>query len=275
MNLDNLYPCAHTHAIQAAVFAVEWLNPLTPDQIEMVRKLGTKFKHAGLAFIHQQTLLEFKLNQANMTPDGVATPNTITNGAAGIVFSRSNDPNALVRTVTITRNHCLVAVPDYTGWESVLTDVKTYLEIALDFLAQHRGLSAVGLQYNNSFSWKDDPDSLDLRAVFAQDAMLPPNIFSNKGLWHAHQGNLQTHDSPLPHALLGNMNIDMIDQAGERTLNVVSAQRAGLNQALWQANKKHQPQLYELFSRLHDANKDALRQLFTPELGARIHLQGG
>lgn len=273
MSIENLYPYAGDHAVQNAIFVVEWAEPLKVDAIIAASKLAAKFKNQGLAHVQHQQMLELKIEQSHI--GGQSSPSAssqVSNGPSAVVFARSANPGEVTRSVTISRQHCMIAVPDYSRWGVVFADVQSYLKIVLDEIAPQRPVSAISLQYNDMFNWKDEPADLNLKEIFAENAFIPTSVFQQKGLWHLHQGYMEEVSSPVQHSRLQNINVDMADTSGQRVIQIIGAHRATLREPLWQSHMKNKQVMLDMFSDLHLANKKMLQQLLTKELGDKIRL---
>jgi uncharacterized protein (TIGR04255 family) len=273
MSIERLQPYAGSHAVQHAIFVVEWAEPLRSDAILDMIKLATKFRNLGLSNVEQQSAVQFNFttDQAKGTHPQVSSSHEV----GGVVFSMPPTSTGQGRSITISRQSCMVFVPDYSRWAQVWSDVKNYFDIALEVISPLRPLTVVALQYTDSFQWKDDPSDLPLQEIFRRDTLLPPSVFSRTGLWHCHQGYMQIYQLPVAHKRLENVNIDMLDTGGLRSIQITGAHRATLDQPLWQANKKNQPVLVKLFEDMHLGNKVLLEQLLTEEACAKIGLNPG
>lgn len=269
MSIENLYPFAGAHAVQNAIFVVEWKEPLKAEMIQVFSKLHAKYKNLGLPHLQHQQQFEFKIDTL---PGNEQRASTQAGMPGAVVFARSDSQEQVVRSVTLSRTHCMIAIPDYTRWDEVYSDVFKYLSIALEELKGLRPISTVALQYNDVFSWKDDPDSLNLRDIFSENEYIPASIFGRKGLWHLHQGSLEDLSGPVNHRRLENVNVDMLDTAGERVIQIVGAHRAILATPLWQAHLKNKEVLTEIFESLHIANKRVLTRLLTAQVCSKINL---
>lgn len=269
MSIENLYPFAGTHAVQSAIFVVEWTEPLKAEIIQGFSKLSAKYKNQGLPHVQHQQQFEFKIDTL---PGNAGQRATQAGIPAAIVFVQSDTQEQVVRSVTLSKTSCMVVIPDYTRWNDVYADVFKYLSIALEELKGVRAISTVSLQYTDVFSWKDDPDSLNLRDVFSDNNYIPATIFERRGLWHVHQGSLENIAEPVSHRRLENVNVDMLDTAGERVIQIVGAHRAMLSTPLWQAHLKNKDTLTGIFESLHAANKRVLTRLLTPAVCEKIKL---
>jgi len=271
MSIDPLYPYAGTHAVQNAIFAVEWAEPLRSDVLLDMLKLATKYRNLGLTTIQQQNALSVNLTAARSTD---VVPNVSSSQElGGLMFSAAASAAGVAgRSITISRQNCMVFIPDYTRWAKVWDDVHSYLSVALGVIAPMRPLTVAALQYTDVFQWKDDPSDMPLEKIFRNDTYMPPNIFSLKGLWHVHQGYIQLSSTPVSNSRLENLNVDMLDTGGLRSIQITGAHRATLSEPLWQAHLKNAPVLTQLFRDMHESNKDLLARLLTTEVCAKISL---
>jgi uncharacterized protein (TIGR04255 family) len=265
MSIENLYPYAGTHAIENTLFVLEWNEPLSADAIASVNKLAGKFRALGLGEVTPTSLFAVKIEA-----DGAHQVNN-SSGLGGVSFSMKPPMAGLSRNVTVNRTSCVVAIPDYTRWEQVFRDVETYLDIVLEQIAPMRPLSSIALQYVDVFVWRDDPKELKFEDVFMRGVYLPEKVFEQKGMWHAHQGEMNEFADP-PHARLDNINVDVQDVNGERTIRITGAHKVILKSPLWQANKKNKEVLESILTELHKVNKDTLKGLLAPAVRDKIGL---
>ena len=267
MSIDKLFPAADGHAILNAAFVIEWAEPLTIDLVHGLAKLATKFKNSErplLQMLPQQTV-EFSLGAQD-------SGQAISHGLSGYLFFEPAVDQSHVRSVSISRQNCIIVITDYSRWIEVWAQVQNYLKIALEYVGPKRPLNVIGLQYTDKFNWRDDPDELDLTEVFSGDAYLPANALKQKGLWHSHHGFLEAQELPVPHNRLENVNVDVNEAGGERVFQVTTSHRVTLKTPLWQSHLKNEQVVYDIFDRLHDANKDMLSKLLTPGVCEKINL---
>lgn len=270
MSIDKLKPYAKTHAIQNAVFVLEWKEQLTEKQIADVKGLATKFRNLGLGETIPMPLLEIKFDKVD-----AAGKVQSDSGLGGFSFTRQPVAAGPSRSVAIARPHCAIGVPDYTRWDQVFADVKEYLKVVLNEIAPSRPLAAISLQYIDVFTWLDDPDELNLSEVFRANKYVPPVVLEQKNLWHLHQGYKSAQiEEPIQHARVDNINIDVADLPGDkRAIQVTAAHQAILEKPLWQANGKNWDALISLFQNLHINNKQIVMDLLTTEVCDKIGLK--
>lgn len=268
MSIENLHPYAGDHAVQNAIFVVEWAEPLKSEAIIHASKLATKFRNSGLGEINLQNTLALKIGDPVNNVPHIQDDN----GLGAVIFSKKTPMGEAIRSVTISRENCMIVISDYSNWDSVFADVQQYLKLALEDIAPLRPINVIGLQYNDSFSWKDDPSELNLREIFNENAYIPKYTFSQTGLWHVHTGYMEALTQPIEHTRLENINVNLADLNGERTIQIVGSSRAQLKSPLWQAHLKNKQQMINMFDVLHALNKQTLKKLLTIDLCRKIKL---
>lgn len=267
MGIEKLFPYAGDNAIQNAVFALEWSNELSPRKmLEIQGSLGSMSKALGFTKSQIQNLLTINLSDA---------PSVVSGGAGeigGIVFERSNALGNPVRTLNISRPQCLGIAHEYSRWNNVWKEIRTYFEAVVELIDVP--INAIGLQYTDLFTWKGAPEDLMLNEVFNQGSLyIPPHAFSLTTLWHSHHGYFV--DNPdNPYRLLNNVNLNVLDNGGVKSIQIVTSHKAILREPCWY--KKDENHLMDLIdntqSQLHAANKDILKDLLTEQVRQKIGL---
>lgn len=263
MNFENLQPVSTDHAVQSVHFVIEWSGALSNDSVLALGKLQTKFRNLGYGHMLPQHAVQINLDKG--------APTLPSHGLAGYVF-RQRPHSEPGRQVSVSAENCTIMFPDYTRWDSVFSSMKDILKIVLEEVGSQRPLRSIGLQYVDIFLWNDDPADLDLREVFKADFVIPPHVFSQTGLWHLHHGYFENFQTPLSHAVLQNINVDMLDTVGGRALQILGSHKANLAELLWQPHMKNQMQFFAMISHLHELNKKMLRSLLTEKVRQRIKL---
>lgn len=272
MSLESLYPYAGDHAIQNAVFALDFDSPLTESQLKDINKAATKSFGSEFPDVQeQQTMaINFGLGQGNQSVKAVAQP-------GGFTMRRVlGFPGMAGRVITVSPNNCIIVVSDYTRWDAIKADIDRYFDVILQAVGKHNiAINSVGLQYTDIFNWKADPKELLLTEVFSADTpYLVPNVLrpDAPALWHSHHGYFLECDSPIPYRQLDNINISRIDSMGSHSLQVLTSHKAQLNSPMWKIGKENRSKISEIQEKLHRANKEILRTLFTAELRHKIKL---
>lgn len=264
MNIENLYPFAGSHAIQNAVIAVEWQGEVSNQTLMGIYSLASKLKgYFPTAEIQKMVMINIQ-TQSNI-------PNTEQIGA--INFQRPDNFGGISSQLTISRQNCVLLVNDYSRWDAVLSQALQYFELILPVILPDKSVSAVGLQYTDLFNWKDEPENLNLHEVFRNDCpYLPQNIFDLKTLWHSHHGYIVDSDTPVTHSRLDNLNISILDTAGERSIQIIAAHRANLAKVLRGNTPEYLKTIESVENVLHSVNKDVMRKILTDEVQKKINL---
>jgi uncharacterized protein (TIGR04255 family) len=273
MALDDLAPCSGAHAVQSAVFAIEWSNPLPQDALSHIRAAYDQSKELKRQFSaapQEQRILSVLIDQAA----GAVSPQTVSSGGEciGYKFTKQSGISPS-RTLQITKDSCLYIVQDYTRWKSVVSDVlRAYSELS-EYLVKSP-VAALGLQYTDVFHWRADPEQLELAEVLnIESGLIPASALARKGLWHSHHGYLDDKLEPADHSVLENINVDIVDNGGQRSIAIVTSHQARLRRLLYDAESLSSS-LQSFYEYLHNQNKVILERLLTSEVKRKIKLQG-
>lgn len=264
---DQLYPFAGSHAIQSAVFAFEWAEMLTPSMLAGVRERAMKLKHDFPAGIQDQKALT-----VNFTP---GAPQVQTEEVSGFMLSRvSSALGGVARTITVGLHQCLIQVSDYLSWSTAKADVDRYLEVLLPAITQHRQVTVIGLQYLDIFNWRGNPAELPTAAIFRKDTKyLASNVFSVNELWHNHHGYFESHAEPQECRQLDNINVSRVENAGVHSIQILTSHRAQFRAAIWDYSLTAESLITRTLVRMHDRNKEILRDLLSDEVLEIIKLK--
>ena len=276
MKLDNLYPFAGDHAIQSAVFALEWAS--TPLQAGLAVEHLSEVRDAAKALTADFPISEdmqlmalqfplggfhsqnFQLQPQEFGGFTMTKPSTMTRQAS--------------RTIMVNRESCIVQINDYSRWDTVKADLDKYLAVLLPTIGKYKPVAAIGLQFNDIFSWKADPADLDLKSVFRPDTRwLPEHVFETSHLWHSHHGYIEDHQLPIPYQQLDNVNVSRVMTDGVHALQVLISQRAQLVPPKWFKDAySADSAISEIYGELHDGNKAIMKALLTDEVLTKIKM---
>lgn len=266
MSLHGLYPFAGNHAIQSAVFAIEWPTELTEIDLRKLRPVVDSLR-SDFPNIQEQRLVTL-----NVTP-GVAQSNEArVEALGGFMLTR---PSTLLtgtsRTMALNRSSCVINLSDYTRWDKALSDVQRYLNVLLP--AIDRPLNVLGLQYLDVFMWRDKPEKLNLSEVFrAESKFLPANVFALPGLWHSHHGYFDDAAEPVLCRQLDNINVSRAENEGGHLIQVLTSHRINFAELLWDKTANKGETIVTLLERMHDRNKEILKDLLSPAVQELVQL---
>lgn len=260
----SLYPFAGAHAVQSAAFALEWPVELNEAEITAIAGAHEKFK-PSLPVVSPLQTLTFQMVGGQA---GAAS-----SVPGGFLFSRPGGPTSPVsRALEVQRNRLVGQVNDYTRWAPVWNEVKSWFAAVAPCLG-NRLITHVGLQYNDVFHWRDTPESLDLKTVFRVGSpLLPANVFDLKGLWHSHHGYFVDRQAPVKHILLENVNVNVVEELGQRSIVISTVHKAEVNIWSWETLAAS---IDSLMDDLHQRNKANLGSLLSEEAASKISLSKG
>lgn len=259
----SLYPFAGAHAVQSAAFALEWPVEISEAEINGIAGQREKLKPSLTDMSPLQTLT-FQMMGGQSGGTTSAIP-------GGYVFSRPG-PAGPARVLEVQRNRMVGQVNDYTRWEPVWKEVRSWFDTLAPLLGK-RQFTSVGLQYNDVFHWRDTPESLDLKQVFKVGSpLLPSNAFELTNLWHSHHGYFLDRNEPIKHRLLENVNVNLLEELGQRSIVITTVHKAEINIWSWEEVSKC---IDALMSDLHKRNKDNLGRLLSDDAAGKISLFKG
>ncbi|MDV6345087.1 TIGR04255 family protein [Nitrosomonas sp. Is37] len=271
MNLDYLIPIAKSHAIQSVVFALEWQGELTDHALTEIQKLAPELKsHFPEAAVQKVVKINIGPRFNNTQSDQQVGGDQL----GGMTFQRKGKFGNVVSQLNVSRSNFLIIINEYDRWAPTLEVVMRYIKIVLPAILKEKSISIIALQYTDMFTWKDNPENLNLREVFTDNSpYLAPNVFDQKGLWHCHHGYvIQQLADDLDGSCLDNVNVNTVDNLGDREIHITTTHKFTLNSPLRLATKTYLQSIRKVQDVLHVHNKDILRSLLTQEVCKKIHL---
>lgn len=263
---DLLYPFGGNHAIQSAVFALEWAEPLTPD---LVKKLREVLKPLRADFPGpEQTQQKLTVNL------GSGAHQVHTDEGSGFILTRPGVSVASPsRSLIIEEKRCIIQIADYTRWKDAKADVDRYLDLVFPEIAKSRPINVIGLQYVDAFRWKGSPSSMPVVDILKKSSKyLSPNVFELKELWHSHHGYFETCHEPREAKQLDNVNVNKIEDEGVASLQILTSHRAQFPLPIWANEGDARHVVNVTYERMHDRNKAILADLLTDEVQHMIKL---
>ncbi|RJF98994.1 TIGR04255 family protein [Noviherbaspirillum saxi] len=269
MSLDYLFPITESHAIQSVIFVLEWQGEISDRALQEVQSLGQSLKsHFPISTV--QKVVMVNLDQATS-----GSPAIQQNGDAmgGVVFQRMGKFGQVASQMVVSRNNCLIAINEYSRWDAILEAVMRYYKIVLPPILREKSIGSIALQYNDMFTWKDEPANLNLREVFKTDTpYLAPNSFEQKGLWHCHHGFIRDLEG-VDGTCLDNINVSVVNNQDDRAIQILTSHKLTLNSPLRIATKDYLQSIEKYQNILHQENKLVLGQLLSEEVCEKIKLK--
>ena len=273
MSIENLYPFAGNHAIQNVTFAVEWSNELTSTELMQIQSVLEPQLKAEFSKITPQNTQKFSFSMDAAAP---GTPNfTPTFELSGFSYEKpSHFGNAQsARSMALSKLNLVILINDYSRWDSVWSDVKRYLSIILPEV-KNNPIHNIGLQYSDIFTWKADPKTFDSKLEFRENsAYLVSNIHNLSGLWHSHHGYIVEREHPQKHTGLDNINVNLLDNAGTRSLQIITSHRTTFSDPIWYKGDAELASISEIMAILHRGNKEIMYNLLSDDVCKKINLK--
>ena len=272
MSLDHLHPFAGQHAIQSAVFVLNFANELDVGETSSIRVEATKLQNEFPVQIDRtRTTVHMQIG-----PMAAPPPSSIVE-VDGFEMARpasvAGEPNR--RSIIVSRTGIVVVVNDYTRWDKFKSDVDNYLSVLFAPVDAQKAVASIGLQFNDIFFWKADPSELQLKEVFAADnPYLAPNVFLSPLLWHSYHGYFVSTEHPVRHQQLDNINVSRVAENEEHQLQILTSHQATLEKPLYKGWSGNKSILLAIQDSLHAKNKGILAKLLTDELQKKINLNG-
>lgn len=272
MSLDNFFPSAGDNAIQSAIFAVEWPLALPgkavagESPIEKVRDAVKK--SLGDEFTHSDDMSEFTMS---VGPHGVTHAVSQHSVVTGFVLQKRSNDGGVKRSISVFPDKVLIQINDYTRWSGVSSDVRRYFSVLTEHFWKNKPIAAIGLQFSDIFSWKSNPEELDLSEVFRDGCkMLPPNVLELRSLWHSHHGYITDKAVPFQGQQLDNVNISRIIQDGVHAIQMVCAHRFSFVDSFFANDVGKIDELLNAYDALHVDNKRVFGDVFSDEVLSKL-----
>lgn len=270
MNLDHLYPFAGQHAIQSAVFGLDFASELDVGEVGALRSAANALV-SDFPVVKDQALTTFSVEVVS----GQIPTSSANSEVGGFVMEKpaisSGGSNS--RFIVVSRTGIVVVVNDYTRWDRFRDDVNRYLSILLFPIDGKKAIANFGLQFNDIFLWKADPADLDVGEIFSMDnPYIARNSLAQSSLWHSHHGYLVDSLTPVPYQQLDNINVSRVAVSEEHQIQILTSHRVTLGKPLykiWSANKEIFIEIQEC---LHARNKEILNAMLMPEVQLKINL---
>ncbi|NYH13409.1 TIGR04255 family protein [Paraburkholderia bryophila] len=274
MTIEALHPFAGDHAVQSVAFVLEWASPLDTAALKAVRQLAPRFQ-ASFPVVQEQRQITVKVEATagGRSPKhkAAATPATELGGIQ-FIHNSGHAPGTFTRMIQVQRKNCLVALNEYSRWDTVWPRVQGWLEALLPIVLSGRALSAITLQYQDVFYWREDVSRLDLREVFrAGSSYLPPNCLDQKSAWHSHHGFIEDIDGEWPGHLLNNVNVNVGDLNGQRQIGTMLTHKVTFGSPVW-TQERATDALSSVMPMLHRINKSTLQDVFSDAVREKIGL---
>jgi len=280
MSIEALVPAGGTHAIQGVAFVITWSVELTDSELVKIERLHDVFKKAlpisqrveMMSLTVQDVRPGFGVHKNSRKNQPQTTQQSKSLGAIHFVRPGPLGIPRPARAVQANKGNLVLLINDYKGWDEATAFLGEVLNVLLPIVVNGRPVSGAMLQYTDSFTWKDEPALLQWPEVFKADTgYVSKSAFQHSGLWHSHHGYMQDLVEPVPHQLIENVNVDVVQQAAYRVINIFTSHNGSLRSGAWTVEAAI-ASVNPLFSSFHDRNKRILRGLLADQVLQKIGL---
>ena len=272
MSLDNLHPFSSQHAIESAAFALEFSSELDVGELTALRLAAANLSSDFPVTLDKRvTTVNFQV-----APDS-ASASASEAQAGGFTMNRvaPSLPESPIRFIDVGLNGIVVVVKDYTRWDKFKSDIDRYLSALLAPIDSQKAVSSLGIQFNDIFLWKADPEELELSKVFSLDnPYIARNSFALPTSWHSHHGYLVSNTEPVQHLQLDNINVSRVVSNGTDQIQILTSHRVTLEKPLFKGWSAQKAILTTFQDKLHEQNKVILNNLLSPAAQLKINLNG-
>ena len=276
--MSEAQPIHTTHSIQEVVFVFHFPSPHTPEEVLHVLNDCTTLE-GRYDVIRQLKKYEVALPDEG-TPQTQGQPEL-----GGLKFfndkPNGQDPDWIVR---FERDFLSVNVLNYDRWENVWEKAKEDLKaVANIIVGPSKPIIGITLQYIDLFIDDDISDYRLDEIINTRSKYIPQNVCDlHEPYWHVHQGWFSSSseiDKKSPR--LNRLNISAGENTSKKHQTQIDHQQ--LEQyneddqivspkGLFLQNEEGSARIDNIFSSLHDGNKEILRDLLTQEAQNAISL---
>lgn len=266
-------PVHDAHAIEQVVFAVQFSRPVDNSLGERIRTQSEKFRN--------------DLPGGSDIPGfpvgfpGIPFPQGMTSGApvTGKILNRSR-PDAIIECeLRVEQASILFRTLNYTRWNSVWAQTKTYLDELIPLYLSGTELAAITLHFVDKFDFIGEPSECKPRLLLREGSKyVCPHVYELTDLWHSHTGAFVRPGGQTRRLL--NINIDSRDeQRSSRVVRTVSIGTVLTDQFNQPGSEPLSVDSGEIpafiakrFVELHSFSKSVFRDVITDEMSKRIAL---
>lgn len=262
-------PINDDHAVQSVTFSVLFDRPLDQRTIVHVQSSHDRWR-PDLPAVQAPQIFGIEIGAGG-------SPRQI-NGH-GVEFSYLRPDGTPAWQLRFEGQAIHVECTRYTRWERIWQVARGHLETALAVIEEgsfeaQSNVIATTLQYVDRFSTSDV--HYDLSLLLTHNEYIPPRVFAQGDLWHAHQGWFdRSHDLG---PLLNNLNLDARHEPPDDqsriliTLLHLQQLRYAEHLSLTSYREQISNQLDAVMQSLHEKNKALISSILSEDMKNRIGL---
>ncbi|NQU60824.1 MAG: TIGR04255 family protein [Rhodospirillales bacterium] len=267
-------PLHDTHAIERVSFALGLERELSEREI---RALGEGHKGFGLDFGRAEFLEGVQMKVSS--PGGGEQPaanvdRSILGGVRLKTYRRDGSVEWEMATgKAIDAATIAVNCSSYTRWGAIWGKARDILAATLKAIGEP-GIKWAGLEYQDVFIWEGEDSDWRADHLFNLDSSLLSKAVLERGpIWHTHHGWFSEKGLSTPGHRLELLNVDSNRREGQLKVQIISRfthyfrEVLGVNHIVEDDGK-----VAIAMEQMHEADKDLLGKLLTPEIIETIYL---
>ena len=264
-------PLHNAHAIEEVALSITFQLPVDDANLRAARDaIGNPVELPG----------RLELRSVQVGPGSPVQTLATTNGYA---FTRTRPDGAVETELHVLRNAVQFRTTAYTRWAAVWEPAGNFLARAVAIYARRSRLTQATLQYVDKFVSDEPPQQARPTTILQRNSpYIAPRIFEANDFWHCYSGAFSRVNERTKR--LTTVNLEYVTE----TLQGDGRQRQALRITGVLADLFNQPgyavfepaaerlmnEIDASFQALHQAAKDSLRSIITPEMARRIALDG-
>ncbi len=259
-------PVKPEHSINEVVFVLNFSQPLSENNLQLLKQLEDLLKDA-LPKIEAQEAAGVRIN-----PNGQIEPQPSRLMSLTFKHPTANKGEfdwALRAEGSFIAVNCL----DYTGgWNNIWPKAHDFLRLAADkLISTDNSIDSIALQYIDRFIYEGQTDSYKTSIIFNDESVyLNKKVTKAGAFWHIHQGWFD-YVKELPVRILNRLNITaaMADKEHHTTIDhsatIQFKKKITNHKTLFDETIKEKIAIDYYFDMLHKENKNILRELLNQD----------
>jgi len=198
-------------------------------------------------------------------------------GLGGVCFKSVKRDGTLDWMLQVRDDKIIVNCGSYTRWMSIYPTVQRYMSRITDRDdLSSASVYSVALQYIDEFVWHGELNEYDVFELIDRDSdYITPRLNNHGALWHLHQGWFINESLCVGGRRLEKVNLDAVERGGEYVVRMDTMLRHDLHDQVplpGQLLSNREGLVDNIFSELHEVNKNILRSVLTDSLAEEIKL---
>lgn len=204
---NGFVPVHDAHAIEQLNATVVFARPLSDAEMRQAVESMSQFE-ATLPGLGQIRGMGFSIGPQGVNP---IMPN-VADAPTGVLRTFTNPKGLVVKELKLERHALTFRTLEYTRWDAVWGEARTYFAGVLPALPSSALLSGYALSYSDKFIWRGDPSGMRVGLLLRLESpYISPSTFKADDLWHCHSGKFVRVDDTLKRLVV--VDCDCVDEA--------------------------------------------------------------